>query len=468
MKGLSINPDADINEIRKEYRSLKPRAEKRIDSFESLWLIVHTILTIAVTTFVGFRTLDIWSTLLAAVAYGYIPGFIASAIVAGLLHLVVGNRFARYLENRRLTSTWYQRYQYLSAYIPEYEEAEKLRLAEEKRIRLQPVRDEVQRIRDKVKKIEEVIKTAENIIWRKRKWYSEYREYEDAIEECVPMLDDLEGQGQMARARFSQLAEEASYEFYALFRHITALKQRCHSVLSKMQGMKDWIPPVQTRTSSRTNGNASIPNSHSTRTRPISQSPPAPSPVTSNPIGSEVRQPVVVTPPQPPKRRVLNRELKKIPFEDYVGAAKAKMTIGELGEIVVLHYEIRRVEAEIGASSFGKVTRVSEHTDSLGYDIESFSENDKVFIEVKSTSGGFWTDFFLSANERRVMNNLGEKYWLYRIFALSKEDGSAKLSIFRGKAEIDASFELEAANYKMNPKTNSTGNGTLPFETLQD
>ncbi len=103
------------------------------------------------------------------------------------------------------------------------------------------------------------------------------------------------------------------------------------------------------------------------------------------------------------------------------------MSIGELGEVVALHYEIRRVESETGFSSVGKVMRVSEQTDSAGYDIESFSQGDKVFIEVKSTSGGFWTDFFLTANEERVMKNLGEKYWLYRIFELSKDDGSAKL-----------------------------------------
>lgn len=463
MNGLSINPNSDIIEIRKEYRSLKLRAERTIDPFDSLCWIVHPILTLAVTIFVGLRTYDIGQTFLALVVYGYIPGIFASMIVTGLLHLAIGKRFKRYLENRRLTSLWYQRYQYLRTYIREYDEAEKIRLAEEKRIRLQPVRNEIQRIRGEVEKIEEIVKASENIIWRKRKWYAEYREYEDAIEECIPRLEEFESQCQLVRARFGPLAEEASYEFYRLFKYISDLTQRCRWVLAKMRGMKAWTPPVQTRTLPKRDSTTSAP--HPTRT---DQPPKVPSFVANNPQENEVKQPVVVPPPQPPKRRVLNRELKKIPFEDYVGAAKAKMTIGELGEVVVLHYEVRRVEAETGAPSLGKVTRVSEQTDGLGYDIESFSQGDKVFIEVKSTSGSFWTDFFLSANERRVMNDLGEKYWLYRIFALSKEDGSAKLSIFRGKAEIDASFELEAASYKMNPKTNSPSNDTLPFETLED
>ncbi|MEO6050156.1 MAG: DUF3883 domain-containing protein [Pyrinomonadaceae bacterium] len=436
MKGLSINPDTDIKEIRKEYQSLKWRAEKKIDSFDSLlWWIVHPTLTLAVTIFFAIRTRDIGQTFLAAVVYGYIPGMFASMIVTGLLSLAIGKRFGQYLENRRLTSAWYQRYQYLRTYIPEYEEAEKIRLAEEKRIRLLPVRTEIRLIGGEVGKIEEVVKASENVIWRKRKWYSEYREYEDAIEECIPMLEGLENQGNLTRARFDELAEEASYEFYSLFRHISGLRQRCELVLAKMQGMKDWTPPVRTRTRpvrNSTGADFQVPRVQSSSPA-SSHRPPL---VANDDRQTVVQQPVVVAPPQPPERRVLNRELKKIPFEDYVGAAKAKMTIGDLGEVVALHYEIRRVEAETGVSSLGKVTRVSEYTDGVGYDIESFSQNEKVFIEVKSTSGSFWTDFYLSANERRVMNNLAKSIgfieslnYLKRMALLSSASFAVKLRL---------------------------------------
>ena len=327
MKGLSINPDTDIKEIRKEYRSLKWRAEERIDSFESLMWIVHPILTLGVTIFFAFRTRDVGQIFLAALAYGYIPGMIASMIVTGLLHLAIGKRFGNYLENRRLISSWYQRYEYLRSYIPDNDGAERIRLAEEKRILLQPVRTEIRRIRGEVEKIEQVVKASENIIWRKRKWYSEYREYEIAAKECLPRLEDLENQGQLTRARFGELAEEASYEFYSLFRHISGLRQRCQSVLTKMTSMKDWIPVIQTRTTP-------VRDSSSTDARPPRVPTPSPDaapfhrppPFIDQVQPTVVQQPVVVAPPQPPKRRVLNRELKKIPFEDYVGAAKAKMT----------------------------------------------------------------------------------------------------------------------------------------------
>lgn len=449
MKKLSVNPNGDINEIRKEYQSLKLRAGKTIDSFDLLFWIVHPVLTLAVTVFFAFRTLDLRQTLIAAVVYGYIPGVIASAVVTGLLDLAIGKRCRDYLESRRLTSSWYQKYQYLRSYIADYDEAEKLSLEEERRVRLQPVRDEVKRICNQVEEVNNHIRSSENTIWRKRKWYPEYREYEGNIETCISKLEDLREKGQLAKAKFGLLAEEMSYEFNSLFGQISNSRLRCHSVLGKMQGMKDWTPPVRTRTRAERDSTTT----EVRRPRVSSRQ-------------TTIQQPVVVTPPQPPKRRVLTRQLKKIPLEDYLGAAMAKMTIGELGEVVALHYEIRRVEAETGVSFHGTVSRVSEHTDSVGYDIESFSQGEKVFIEVKSTSGSFWTDFYLSANERQVMNKLDEKYWLYRIFDLSKEDGSAKLSIFRGKAEIDASFELEAANYKFSPKTTSNGNGTLSYETL--
>lgn len=476
MNGLSINLPTDINEIRKEHRSLELRAKKKIDlSFDSLFGVTHLTLTAAVTIFFAITTRDIGQTIVVFFAYIYIPGMIASAIVAGLLSFAVGERLERYLENRRVISPWYERYQYLDTYLSEYDTAENLRLAEERRIqlqklaeekqiRLQPVSNEIQLIRNEVNKIEEVITVSENVIWRKRKWYSEYRKYEDAIGECIPKLEDFRSQSQLIRAKFGQLAEEVSYEFDVLSRRISLLTQRCQSVLEKMESMKDWTPPIQTRSPSRRPTIFST--VQSTETRTTGQPSQVQTFFSSDIEDNEIKQPVVVPMPQPPKPRELNRKLENIPFANYIGAAEAMMKIGEIGEIIVLHYELKRVEEETGLPSLGKVIRVSEESNRFGYDIESFSEDNKVFIEVKSTSGEFWKDFFLSENERRAMENLGERYWLYRIFELSKEDGSAKLSIFRGKAEIEATFELEATNYKFVAKTDFTDEHTLPFEAL--
>ena len=66
--------------------------------------------------------------------------------------------------------------------------------------------------------------------------------------------------------------------------------------------------------------------------------------------------------------------------------------------------------------------------DGLGYDIKSvyFDEVSKevkpLYIEVKSTIGGINTPFYLSANEKRVAEEKGEDYSIYRLFKSSNGD----------------------------------------------
>ncbi len=84
----------------------------------------------------------------------------------------------------------------------------------------------------------------------------------------------------------------------------------------------------------------------------------------------------------------------------------------------------------------------------FGYDIESMFEGERVFIEVKTTRHAFWTDFFLTSNERAKMKELGERYWLYRVSELSRENNEAKLSIFRGQSAIEEYFVLEPSAYR--------------------
>jgi len=477
MKGLSIKSDDNIEGIRKEYESLKWRATSEIDSSESLLWIVHSILTVIVIIIVAVKTHSIVSTFVAAVGYGYLPGLIASLIVSGILDAIVGERFERYLKNRRLTRTWYQRYLELGEQIADHDEAKKVRLeqerrheAEAKRLRLLPLHNAIWEINVQLREYETLVRDLDYFFRRKKKWYSEYRPFEENIDQCVERLSDLVSESQRLEEKFEALARESPTSFPYLFNSIFLTQANFKSLLAKMQSMKNWTPPIRTATPKSTVREPTTPPSQ----------PPRMSASRSTIVESErsekeydfslpnnIKQPIVVMPPAPPKRRILNRQLKKIPFQDYVGAAQAKMTIGELGEVVVLHYEVRRVQEESGRFGTHRVRRVSEESDSFGYDIESFSQGEKVYIEVKSTSGPFWTDFFLTANERNVMKELGEKYWLYRIFELSKEDGSAKLSVFRGKSEIDLSFEMEAANFKITPKGMVTADDSFQFTSLE-
>lgn len=469
MGTLSINPEFDIVAARKEYVRLKSRAERKIDPWDDIFGWIHGFLTLVATVWTAVLTRDVVSTIVAFFTYIYIPGIIVSAIITGVLYFPVARPLVRFLERRRPSRPWYARYIELHEFIVEHDRQEELkreeqerRLAEAKRLRLLPVRGEIEKIRNEVARIAKVVEPLRDFYQRKRRWYSDYSEDQEKILETVEKLEKLEDKGNLTRARFGAVSEEVSYEFLSLFRSISELQHLCRGVLAKMRSLMGWTPPTQktprgvTQNSMHAEPRQQPPRSkgsNATITNPRVE------PI----VRPQIVVPEVVVPPPPPKRRILNRELAAVPLEDYVGAARARMDIGDLGEIVALHYELRRVEAETGLDANGKVTRVSREIGNLGYDIQSVSQGRKVFIEVKSTTGAFWTDFFLSSNELEVMRRLDDDYWLYRIFELSREDGSAKLSIFRGREEIDTSFDFEPINYKfVGRTTNSAKNAFTP------
>lgn len=487
MKRYSIvnQTDAGISGVaalRREFATLEKRANKNFDSFDDFLWPAHIALTIIATLVVGVTTLDLFTAFIVLLSYGVFPGPYVSFFFAAILLWLFRRSIEQFWTKRRLKSKWYARYTFLKSEIERIEQqaaTEKLvMLAEEKRLaaekeeyerrmfastyelldRLRPFHDGTH------KELFQIIR----FFSRKSRWYDKYRIYEERLGQIIDRAEITTSELDDHPRHVSELPEKLRLSF-GVFRALVAQQiSRSERLLGDFEAMKDWTPSVTATRRSTTNARTG-------NTRPrlgvarISRPTIAQSEDSSENYDfsqpATILQPVVVAPPPPPKRRVLNKQLKKIPFEDYVGAAKSKMEIGELGEIIVLHYEIRRVAEETGHIGTGHVRRVSEESDSYGYDLESFSQGENVFIEVKSTTGTFWTDFFLSANEQKVMKKLGEKYWLYRIFEMSKDDGSAKLSVFRGKSEIDASFDLEATNYKMNPK--ATADGTLPFETLE-
>lgn len=459
MPTLSINQEFDIATTRKEYEKLKARAGRTIDSWEDSFGWIHGFLTLVTTVITAVVTRDVGSTIVAFLAYIYIPGLFVSAIVSGILYFPIVRPLARYFERRKPSTKWYARYLELDEFILEYDREQ----AEQKRIRLLPVRRAIEKLRIEVSLVSQIVGPLQNFFHRKRRWYSYYSSDQEKVLEAIEKLSDIEGAANLVRARFVAVAEEVSYEFLLLFRSISVLQSRCQDLLAKMKSLTNWTPPIR-----RTTRPTAPPTPTNNQTR---QQPPRNNGVNTTTAIPRVERPtvrppivvpeVVIPPPPPPKRRVLNRELRAVPLEEYVGAARARMDIGDLGEIVALHYELRRVEAETRRAANGEVTRVSKEIGNLGYDIQSISQGRKVFIEVKSTTGGFWQDFFLSSNELDVMRRLGDDYWLYRVFDLSREDGSAKLSIFRGREEIDTSFKFEPTSYKFVGRNTNLENGRL-------
>ena len=417
MNLLSINQNQDISEIREEYRSLKHRAETTIESWEEIFWTIHIALTITVTIFAGIKTHNVGDTLLAAFIYGYMPGMFASGIIATLVYLVIGKRWERYRENRRLRSSWFHRYQYLKEYIQRYDEEERLRLeeekrilAEEKRIRLLPVRNEIQGLIVQLRGNKKIISELEGFFQRKKKWYPEYRGLEEKVHSCIEQADALDAHGVLIKEKFINVAEEASSEFLWLFNSISDLRSRCKWMLSKMQSMKDWTPPVRTTPNTITqrdprSNSLQQPRTSGVRSPNNSNEPEQNlSPVFSKdilepnavvPPPSNRRIVEETAPPPPPKareplKRTEHMSVAGISTERYLEIAQEKIDVGDLGEGLAMDYEKRRVETQEGESR-NSVRRVSADS-TLGYDIESISKGAPVYIEVKTTKGRFDAD----------------------------------------------------------------------------
>ena len=102
----------------------------------------------------------------------------------------------------------------------------------------------------------------------------------------------------------------------------------------------------------------------------------------------------------------------------YFAREAQNRSLGQAGELFALDFERWRL-AQLGAGQLAEQVRhVSvEEGDGFGYDIRSFeSDGRERFIEVKTTSFGERTPFFVSANEAGFARARRDQFRLYRLF----------------------------------------------------
>jgi len=108
------------------------------------------------------------------------------------------------------------------------------------------------------------------------------------------------------------------------------------------------------------------------------------------------------------------RQKRKISLLELKTRLDGQEELGEKAEIFVLDFEQQRLQ---GHSSVERIRRVSEDCANAGFDIESFNDNESVFvdrfIEVKSYSEN--AVFYWSQNEIETAKELAEKYFLYLV-----------------------------------------------------
>ena len=101
--------------------------------------------------------------------------------------------------------------------------------------------------------------------------------------------------------------------------------------------------------------------------------------------------------------------------------------IGNLGEDLVVEYEKNLC---YNSDCKDKIINVAKDIgDGLGYDVLSFDEDgNEKYIEVKTTSSGLKTPFYITLNEKNFLLN-NENTFIYRLFNLSIKDNSAEFYI---------------------------------------
>lgn len=121
-----------------------------------------------------------------------------------------------------------------------------------------------------------------------------------------------------------------------------------------------------------------------------------------------------------------------------------KQSLGLAGENFVMEFESRRLFAAGQKKLANKIEHVSQtQGDGLGYDILSFDENGKErLIEVKTTTFGKRTPFFITRNELSCSVHREEVFHLYRVFSFRK-----KPKLFNLPGRLDRNLNLEPTQY---------------------
>jgi hypothetical protein len=130
---------------------------------------------------------------------------------------------------------------------------------------------------------------------------------------------------------------------------------------------------------------------------------------------------------------------------DYLAQETRNRSLGAEGERFVLRYEAERLHRAGKKRLADRVEQVSDtRGDGLGYDVLSFEESgEERFIEVKTTSFGQRTPFFVSRNEVAFSREEPERFHLYRVYAFRREP-----ALYGIRGPLDAGFTLEPSQFR--------------------
>jgi hypothetical protein len=137
---------------------------------------------------------------------------------------------------------------------------------------------------------------------------------------------------------------------------------------------------------------------------------------------------------------------------DYAANDARNRALGLAGELLVLTYEQASLRQQQRPDLAAKVRHVSAiEGDGAGYDILSYTQNGVVkYIEVKTTTGGYDSAFYLTSNEVAFAVQHSENYYMYRVYDFDPVSNAGKFYVSRGS--IEALFRLTAVQYRVVPR----------------
>lgn len=129
---------------------------------------------------------------------------------------------------------------------------------------------------------------------------------------------------------------------------------------------------------------------------------------------------------------------------DYLAQEARNRSLGRAGELFVVELEVRRLHAAGKKALADKVEHVAAtQGDGLGYDVHSYEDDGKDrLIEVKTTSFGEDTPFYVSRNELARSQHDADIYRLYRVF-----DFRQKPRLFSIEGDIEQWCRLAPVTY---------------------
>jgi hypothetical protein len=139
--------------------------------------------------------------------------------------------------------------------------------------------------------------------------------------------------------------------------------------------------------------------------------------------------------------------------QEYIELAKEKQEIGLCGELYILEYEKKALIKEGRADLAQKISHVAKDKGNyLGFDVLSYDKDGREkYIEVKTSTQSYKSDFILTKNELDKIHLLGN-YFIYRLFDFDIQKNEGSLYKVNCETELKDYFILEPISYRVKPR----------------